>query len=463
MNMQNVFEYIDTLKPQMIATLGELIAIPSVRDEAAEGAPFGKNARKCLDKALEICQKLGFSTFNCDGYVGTASFTENEPSLGILAHLDVVPAGEGWSHDPFKATVEDGKLFGRGAMDDKGPCVSVMYAMKALYDLKIPLKNGFELIMGTDEECGSGDLEYFKQHAKMPKWLFTPDADYPIINIEKGRVCAHFTALCDGGRLVSLCGGHATNAVPATAYAVLRDFSKEDIEKAVEKSGCTVKFSLENVPEGIKISAVGESAHASTPRFGDNALTALIRLISLLPDFGEAQERLRGLNTAFPYKETDGSSAGVSASDDISGALTLALDVLSFENGEISGYIDIRFPVCESVSGVSEKLGKALEGAGFKHEISGVEPHCVPSDSEFVRTLLEAYESVTGQKGECLAIGGGTYVHDTEGGVAFGCEIAGEDNRIHGADEFIRTDALVENAKIFAEAIVRVCNKDCLR
>lgn len=461
--MQNVFDYIDSLKPQMVETLSELIAIPSVRGEATADAPFGENPKKCLEKALIICESLGFKTYNCDNYVGTASFTEGEPSLGILAHLDVVPAGEGWVHEPFKAAVEDGKLFGRGAMDDKGPCVAVMYAMKALHDLKIPLKNGFELIMGTDEECGSGDLAYYKTHAKMPKWLFTPDADYPIINIEKGRVHAHFSAFCDNSSIVELHGGQAVNAVPATAYAIVRDISEEDISTAIEKAGCTVEFCHENTAEGIKITALGESAHASTPQYGDNALTALIQLISLLPDCGEAQSKLRGLAAAFPHKETDGARAGVAASDEISGALTLALDILNLENGELAGDIDIRFPVCESVAGVTEKLGKALENAGFSSEISGVEPHCVPSDSAFVKTLLEAYEAVTGKKGECLAIGGGTYVHGTPGGVAFGCEVAGEDNRIHGADEFIRVDALCENAKIFAEAIVRVCNNDELK
>lgn len=461
--MQNVFDYIDSLKPQMVETLRELIAVPSVRGESAPDAPFGENPKKCLEKALKICEDLGFKTSNCDNYVGTAGFTEGEPSLGILAHLDVVPAGDGWVHEPFGAAVEDGRIFGRGAMDDKGPCVAVMYAMKALLDLKIPLKNGFELIMGTDEECGSGDLAYYRSHAKMPKWLFTPDADYPIINIEKGHVHAHFSACCNGGGIVELHGGHVVNAVPATAYAVLRGVSAEDIKTAIEKAGCTVRFTLETVAEGIKITAEGESAHASTPQYGDNALTALIKLISLLPDCGEAQEKLRGLAEAFPYKETDGASAGAAASDEISGELTLALDILNLENGEISGDIDIRFPVCESVAGVSEKLGKALEKAGFSHEISGVEPHCVPSDSAFVRTLLDAYESVTGKKGECLAIGGGTYVHGIPGGVAFGCEVAGEDNRIHGADEFIRTEALCENAKIFAEAIVRVCNNDELK
>ena len=456
MDMKKVFERIDELQPEMVKTLGELISFPSFRQEPAGGAPFGKPARECLDRALAICNGLGFETENVGGYAGTAKLGVGEPSLGILAHLDVVPAGDGWTYEPYKATVVGDRLFGRGAMDDKGPAVSVIYAMKALKDLNIPLKSAVELIVGTDEECGSSDIKYFKEHAKLPEKLFTPDASYPLINIEKGRIAARFTASAKPEKLLSLRGGKTVNAVPATASAVLADVSEGDVKSAVEKAALTVKFAIKKCPEGLEISAVGESAHASTPEHGDNALTALINVLSML-DLGEAGERLSGLAKIFPHKETDGKSAGVASRDEISGALTLAFSILDYESGVFSGAVDIRFPVCESVESLSKRLGKALENVGFKPEIGGVEPHCVPSDSPFIGELLSAYEAVTGLKGGPMAIGGGTYVHGISGGVAFGCEVDGEDNRIHGADEFIRLSALTENAKIFAQAIVNVC------
>lgn len=463
MDMNKVFERIEELRPDMVRTLSELIACPSFRQEPEAGAPYGRPARECLDRALRICGDLGFKTENVDGYAGTVSFTEGEPILGILAHLDVVSAGDGWTYEPYKATVEDGKIYGRGAMDDKGPAVSVIYAMKALMDLGVPLKNGFELIMGTDEECGSSDIKYFREHAKVPNWLFTPDASYPLINIEKGHINSHFTASAESEKLISLHGGKTVNAVPASAVATVRGISQDEIYNAIKKADCTVSFSVSKEGECVKIAAQGVSAHASTPDIGDNALTALIKLLSLLPPDEPSLGLLRGLAREFPYKEANGRSAGVAAKDDISGALTLVLSILDYEGGGFSGAIDIRFPVCETVKSVCEKLDEALRRAGYEPQSGGSEPHCVPSDSIFVRTLLQAYESVTGKKGECIAIGGGTYVHGMAGGVAFGCEIEGEDNRIHGADEFIRVDALVENAKIFAEAIYRVCNCDELR
>ena len=460
MEMQKIFERIEGMRGEICEALSKLISYPSYRQEPAEGAPFGKPARECLDKTLEICRELGFKTENIDGYAGTASFTDGEPLLGILAHLDVVPAGDGWTLDPFKAEIKDGKLFGRGAMDDKGPAVSVIYAMKALKDSGVRLKHGFELIVGTDEECGSSDIAYFKAHAKTPRWLFTPDASYPLINIEKGHIGARFTAKASSEKLVYLHGGRTINAVPASASAALKGVGEEEISAAIKKAGCTVKFEVKKAGEETVISAVGTSAHASTPDVGDNALTALIKLLSLIDLGGEAGERLCALAREFPYKETDGKTAGVAMKDETSGALTLAFSILDYEDGEFSGGIDIRFPICGSVKEVSKRLGAALERAGFEHKIGGSEPHCVSAESPFVKKLLSAYEAVTGKKGECLAIGGGTYVHGTEGGVAFGCEIEGEDNRIHGADEFIRVDALIENAKIFAEAIVRVCEEE---
>ena len=219
----------------------------------------------------------------------------------------------------------------------------------------------------------------------------------------------------------------------------------------------SAKFSVCENGELIKISVEGVSAHASTPDFGDNALTALIKLLAAVIPDDPAGKLLCGLNITFPYRETDGESAGVKACDEISGALTLAFSILDYENGRFDGAADIRFPVCESVASLSEKLGAALRKIGFEPDIGGVEPHCVPSDSPFVGKLLDAYETVTHKKGECLAIGGGTYVHGIPGGVAFGCEVEGIDNRIHGADEFIGINALIENAKIFAQAIVNVC------
>lgn len=463
MNKQKIFEYIDSQKDNMIATLCELISYPSYQQEASEGAPFGKPVRECLDKALEICSGFGFKTHNYDGYAGTAEFTEGEPILGILGHLDVVPEGTGWTHDPFKGTVVDGKVYGRGSIDDKGPCVAVIYALKALKDLGVPLKKGVRLIMGTNEENGSADLEYFEKVATMPKWLFTPDGNYPVINIEKGMIRAKISATPDAGEsgILAFHSGKTINAVPELSWCEIGGVGENTVKEAINSLKLDVTLTTEPTANGVKINAKGVSAHASTPEMGHNALTAMLALIKKLGLETEAAKLLSGLSDAFPHGETDGAHIGIKASDDISGGLTEVLSVLDYDKGgEISGFIDIRFPICENVASVSSKLEAGLSKAGFNVQAFGSEPHYVDSNSTFVKELLSVYEDITGEKGECIAIGGGTYVHHTEGGVAFGAEFPGEDNHMHGADEFMTIDSLLLNAKIFACAIERICNSD---
>lgn len=461
---EKVFSYIDSMKDDMIKTLCELISYPSTQREKEEGAPFGRPVRECLDHALSVLSKMGFKTENVEGYVGTADFDEKGPILGILGHLDVVPEGTGWTHEPYNAHVCDGKIFGRGSIDDKGPCVAVMYALKALKDLGIPLERGVRLILGTNEENGSGDLEYYEKVATMPKWLFTPDGNYPVINIEKGMVRGGFKYVANDSperKLIAFHSGKTINAVPELSHAIVSGIEKEEIEKAIACVGASCEVKISETEGGIRIDTKGKSAHASTPEIGDNSLTCLLEILSSLSLEDEVSKILTSLSKIYPYGETNGKSAGLEAYDEISGGLTMVLSVLDYENGALSGAIDIRFPICEKLSGITKKLEKALNGAGLKElSIHGVEPHYVDSNSAFVQTLLGVYEEITGEKGECIAIGGGTYVHHTEGGVAFGAEFIGEDNHMHGADEFITIDSLLLNAKMFALAIVNVCNNE---
>ncbi|MCD7804626.1 MAG: Sapep family Mn(2+)-dependent dipeptidase [Oscillospiraceae bacterium] len=458
---EKLFSYIDTLEGEMIETLSELISFPSYQQEPAEGAPFGVPVRECLDHALAVCESFGMKTKNFDGYAGTATFTEGEPELGILAHLDVVPEGTGWTSDPYTARIEGGKLYGRGAIDDKGPAVSVIYAMKALKDLNIPLKKGVRLILGTNEENGSGCMRYYFSKEKPTKYSFTPDGNYPVINIEKGMIRGAFECeipVGEGRTLVEFHGGKIINAVPEIASAVIKGVGADEISKAVAELNSEVGFTATENGDSITIEAHGKSAHASMPSMGKNSVTALLELLNKLNLGGEIGGKIKSLCELFPYGETNGKSIGIDFKDEQSGELTCLLSILDYENGSLHGCNDIRLPVSFTVKNILDVYKPALEAKGFSTRDSmGMEPHYVPSDSPFVKTLLGVYEEVTGEKGECIAIGGGTYVHDIEGGVAFGAEIMGEDNHMHSADESIKISQLVLNAKMFALAILRVC------
>ena len=453
-------KFIDDHSGDMITTLASLVRIPSVRGEAEDGCPFGREPARALEKFLDIAKDMGFTVKNHENYVGTIDYyPEGEPTLGILCHLDVVPVGEGWATPPFELTVNGGYVYGRGAIDDKGPAVSVLYAMYALKKCGVQLTQNVRFIVGTDEENGSGDLAYYRKKEALPTRLFTPDGSYPIINIEKGMIRGEFSlpVVSSGEKTVlSVSGGDVVNAVPGTCTAKLRGISENEIARAAKVTG--VKFELSEKDGVLTVVCRGKSAHASQPQGGYNAVTAMISMLASLETDDSTAEAFGTLAKLFPYGETDGTSVGVKLSDEVSGALTLVHSIASFDGKEYRGKFDIRFPVTYKVADVREKLESTFAGAGVSLVgFSGVEGHHVDENSDFIKTLLETYEHVTGKKGRCIAIGGGTYVHETEGGVAFGAEFIGDDNRMHGANERMSLDLFKMNAKMYAEAIINLC------
>lgn len=452
---EKILEFINSHRDEIVDDLRELVAIPSVAGEAERGAPFGAEAKRALVKAEELCRAMGFETRVLGDAVLCADYG-NDPELGILAHLDVVPAQEDtWNTDPFTLTEKDGALYGRGAVDDKGPAVAALWALNAVKSLGIPLKKGVRLIFGTDEESGSKDLEIYKEYAKFPPKVFTPDGSFPVINIEKGMLGVKFSGNT-GGNYMEFRGGVTPNAVADKAKAIMRRVSADRVRTASsafpEESG--VRFTVTERGDNVFISCDGMSAHASTPEKGVNAVTALISLMNLVTD----EPGLRGIGNLFPFGETDGSSLGLKCSD-ASGELTCVLSTLAImPSGECEGTIDIRFPTCVDLQTVRDKVCAALDSHKLKYEIViGNEPHVVPEDSEFVKRLLAVYENVEGEKGGCIAIGGGTYVHNIDGGVAFGAERGDTDYHMHGANEFITTDELLKDAALFAHAITEIC------
>lgn len=465
---EKIRDYIYSRKNELLGVLSELVAIPSVKGEPAEGAPFGKEPRRALDKMLEICGEMGFTTHCCENVVGTAELSAGgEAALGILCHLDVVPAEpQNWNSDPFCMTERDGVLFGRGVIDDKGPAAAALLAMKCVKDLGVPLKKGVKLVFGTDEENGSEDLDIFLSREKLPPMVFTPDGSFPIINIEKGMMRSRFEGSVNGqGSVVSFCGGSIPNAVPDRAEAMLEGISLSDVTAAISSDKSGAVFAAENENGCVKVTCKGRSAHASTPESGINAVTALIKLINTLFDSGKLpvsdgvqRDILCGLARIFPFGETDGASAGLKCSDEKSGALTCVFSIFEMDRNGCRGTVDVRFPTCVNLDFVESTERTALaaakcEFAGFM----GDEPHCVDEDSEFVRKLLRVYERVEGEKGRCIAIGGGTYVHNIEGGVAFGAERGDTDYHMHGDDEFVTVDELLKDAVLFAEVIAEIC------
>ena len=455
-------KYIDDHASEMIDCLSSLVSIPSVKAAPLENMPYGKENARVLEKMLDIAKEFGFTVTNHENYVGTIDMDPGrDTKLGVLCHLDVVPEGTGWKYPPYTLTLSGGKLYGRGTSDDKGPAVEVLFAMRALKECGYRLSKNVRLIVGTDEECGSSDLAYYRAKEKLPPYVFTPDATYPVINLEKGRMSGTLvrTLACGGDKtVVSVKGGVAFNAVPEKATAVVKGFSDIEINAAKKRLPEHVTMTVETNGEFKTLTVNGKAAHASTPEAGKNSITALLRVLSALNTTDGTADMFASLSRKFVYGEVYGESLGLRAGDDKSGDLTFVFSMIDYENGNFSGSFDIRFPICESVASVREKLEAAIGTCGLSiGEFRGVEPHYVDENSDFIQTLLSVYTEFTGNEGRCLAIGGGTYVHGIEGGVAFGAEVLGEDNHVHGADEFVTLHQFIMNAKIFAEAILRIC------
>lgn len=463
---QQIRQYFAGQREKMIEDISRLVRIRSVGEPAEPGKPYGPGPAAALAEALDMAREMGFETKNYDNYVGTVDLNQGPDQLAILAHLDVVHEGTGWTvTQPYEPVERDGKLYGRGTGDDKGPAVAALYALKAVRDLQIPLTKNVRLILGTDEERGSSDLKYYFNIEKAPPMSFSPDASYPVINIEKGGLHSAFTAQWQEDsalpRIVKIEGGAAPNIVAQKAFALLEGAEEQAVHKHCEayqaKTG--VKFTVSQQENLLRVEAQGQSAHASTPEKGNNAIQALLEALSTMA-FAPSQgfERLQAVSRLFPHGDFLGRALGVDQQDEISGVLTLNLGLFQMDLEGLRGVVDSRTPICANEENMSRVMARRLKEHGLTLENTTMRPpHHTPADSSFVQTLLSVYEQYTGRPGSCVAIGGGTYVHNIEGGVAFGCSFPEVDGNFHGPDEFAVIDDLLVSAQMFAQIIVQLC------
>lgn len=464
---EKISEWVDAHRAELISDTARLVAVRSVRGEPAPDAPFGPGPKQALDTALALCREYGFAVRDYDGCVGTADLNDLPSNLDILGHLDVVGEGGGWETDPYTAVEkDDGCLYGRGTDDDKGPVAAAILAMRCVRELGVPLRHGVRLIMGTDEESGSGDLPHYYAVEKPAPNTFTPDSGFPVYNVEKGGYKPVFTMAWEKTdalpRVSSLAGGFRINVIPAEAKAVVLGMTPERLRRLsaalVEKCGVAAAF--REVPDGAEMTVTGRQAHAASPWEGNNGLTALLWILASLPLADcSSSSAIRKLSAMFPHGDWLGEACGIARKDDVSGPLTLSFTLLTVTETGLSGQFDSRVPICAGDRNCRLVIEDRLGRLGFSVEGAMQKPHHTPGDGAFVRTLLACYETYTGKKGECRYTGGGTYVHDIEGGVAFGAGMPGFDSHLHGANERMNIADMLCAAKIFALAIARLCGE----
>ena len=452
-------------RQQLVEMISRLVRIRSVREEAQPGMPFGPGPAAALAEGLKLAEELGFAAKNYDNYVGAVDFNDQETQLHILCHLDVVGEGTGWTvTEPYEPVEVDGMLYGRGTDDDKGPVAAVLLAMQAVKDLGVPLKKNVRLLMGTDEESGSEDIAYYYSKEPYAPCTFSPDGEFPVINLEKGSYKPVFTktwaAESATPRVKELHGGFRINVLPPEAQCVVAGLSAQAARPYCDKDAAEtgVAYELTERGDDLHILCKGKGAHASTPEEGVNAITGLIHLLCALPlaKVGSTAA-LHALNALFPHGDSAGKALGIAQADQMSGPLTLAFSLLELNDTGLSGQFDSRVPVCANEDNCKAVAEAAFAKFGFAAEGGMQAPHYTPADTPLVTTLLKCYEQYSGRKGECLAIGGGTYVHDIPGGVAFGCAMPGFNGNMHGPDEHTCIADQLTAAKIFAQAIIDLC------
>ncbi len=436
--METVHQMIEENKTELIETLKKWIRVPSVKGPAEPGAPFGGAVRKALETALADAKAMGFETRNFDNYAGDVRMGPlGVDPLGFLVHLEGI--------------VEGDRLVGRGASDDKGPAAAALYAMNAVKRSGVPLKREVRLIFGCDEESGWDDIAYYTAHCDMPRTGFSPDASYPVINTEKGLLVLELRAkaAADGLKVLNVSVGERHNVIPGVAAALIAGEAGDcDHINALARE-MTLNVTARPAEGGIRLTAEGILGHAAYPEIARNAIGELLLMLRALGVTGALKTLADTVGL-----EYDGKGLGVAVRDDTSGPLTCNLGVLRYDENGLYAVLDFRYPLLAHSGRIVEAVGAAL-GSDIEVTITAdKEPHHVAPNSELVTALLNAYHTETGRPRECVATGGGTYARCLEEGVAFGAAFPEDEDVAHHADEYILLDALIQNVRILARAVI---------
>ena len=412
---EEIEAYIEKQWPAFLAEAGRLISSDSSLDaaHAAPGAPFCPGPRAALDAALDIAERMGLEPHDGDGYAGYADLPgESGQQVGIIGHVDVVPAGEGWDFEPFALTRKEGMLIGRGTSDDKAPVLTALYGLKFWMDRGANLRHTVRFIFGCNEESGMGDVPYYLEHNEAPDFLFTPDAEFPLCYGEKGQFGATFTSGCIEGAVVSFDAGTAPNAVPGVARAVVRAVAGE-LPRAEN-------IAFEPCEAGTLITATGVAGHASLPEGTVNAIAVLCRYLLSTGVCSEAETAWFEL-AAEMAECTNGSAFGAACRDDDFHDLTSVIGMMNKVDGRYVMTEDIRFPA--AITGEElERIfaGLAVEQGAEVKVTSNKPPFVVDPDTAPVRALMDAYCTTTGKQVRPFTMGGGTYAREFPNAVSFG-------------------------------------------
>ena len=454
MDTNHLKELLRKRQPEILEGIKASIRIDSVRGVPEDGAPYGKGPKEALEYALNLGKTFGFRTKNVDNRAGWVEIGEGEEMVAVLGHLDTVPLGDGWTHPGLEATEENGRIYGRGILDDKGPTIGAIYALKAIQDLEIPLDRRIRVIFGTDEESGCSCIHHYVDSGEeIPVMGFTPDGSYPLIFFEKGMTTLRIGKehVEEGDKkILRFEGGTAANIV--TQECVLEVEGDLEVEEA---EGVTAEKK-----DGItRVLAKGKSSHGSKPENGINAAIRLLKAVQGNHFGGDFQHMMDFLLDKIGT-ETNGETLGIRYFDEETGETTVNLGVLRYSPDRMEASLDIRYPKNGEADQVYERMKENLEQYGLEIlTCSTVKALYKPKDSELIQKLMKVYREGTGRNDEPLAIGGGTYAKMFPNMVAFGPTFEEDEETIHQPDEYAEIDKLMLCVELSAAAMVEMAVK----
>ena len=443
------YKYVLEKKNIIIDKTKELLRIPSVLDEfdPKSETPFGVEINKALHFMLDLARSDGFVTKNVKNYAAHIEYGKGKEILGVLCHLDVVPAGDNWTHPPFSPIIKNNQLYARGSSDDKGPTMAAYFALKFLKELNVEMDKRVRIIIGTDEETGwRGIKEYFKTE-EMPEIGFAPDASFPLIYGEKGIMSFDISGKSEDDELLSFKAGDRYNVVPDYAECTLSFDLKDEFKKYLSFNG------LKGEVKDDKYVVHGKSAHAMQPNLGINAAFILAAFLNEHLD----NNFVKYINQFLTFDHL-GEKLNINFHDEEMKDFTMNPAVFEYEDNQFKIGINCRYPRGWDKDSALINLEASVIGYRFKLKVLSDSPvHYVDKNDDLVKVLHQAYIKYTGDDTTpILTIGGGTYSRALKKAVAFGPAMPGRKDVAHQVDEFLHIDDLLKATAIYMESIYQL-------
>lgn len=454
--MDIIDKKIDELKDDLLNAIKRMVAIPSIEGEKKEGFPFGENPARALQEALKISDELGFKTKNLDNYIGYAEYGQGEDYIGILGHVDVVPEGKGWEFGPFSGQIKDGRMYGRGVLDNKGPTMCALFGLKAIKDLNLPLSKKVRVIFGTNEETGFKDIPHYLENEKPPIAGFTPDCQYPAVYGERGicklYICQQLENIKRKAEILEVKGDFRDNIVPDYCEIVLQIKDKDLIKQLPSKG--KIKAKVEgNV---LTIKSTGKSSAGNTPHLGDNAITNLILYLLKLDIFEDDLINFFKFTEEYIHQEFYGEKLGIGFDDEASGKLLVNISDIIWDKKDIKLGMSIRYPIHCTFDHIYGGIKDKIKDRMYVEKYKNIDPVYFPKGHPMMKIYKEVYEEKTGLDGTPIVTAGGTYAKVMPNIVAFGPSFPGQDGISHNPNEYMDIEDIMLNAKIYAHTIYRL-------